>query len=251
MRGVAARQGTICVALLKRTVAFEYGVNVNLGGDPQRTNVQDLKGKQKAEEGSGFWVRKLGEWETAGNELGGSIDYLPKHVSSLPGLVALATAPRSTLLALPGRQAGHVQLVNLPPVPALPSQSAPSRTSLSAQPPRSPIILAHTHSLSSLACSATGSYIITTSERGTLLRVWDTARGRLERELRRGMDPAGMWGVRFEEAVFAPKAAADQDERRREELRRKGGRVVGWSDKGTVHVWGDEDPAQSVGPVRS
>lgn len=74
---------------------------------------------------------------------------------------------------------------------------------------------------------------MTTSERGTLLRVWDTSKGRLERELRRGMDRAEMWGVKFEDEV--------QDNDRA----RKGGMAVGWSDKGTVHVWAGENAGES------
>lgn len=156
------------------------------------------------------------------------------HVSltetDMTGLLAIATAPGSSLLALPGRQAGHVQLVALPPC----SSTGPSSSSSSNQPQfRSPIILAHTHPLSALACTANGSHILTTSERGTLLRVWDTSKGRLERELRRGMDRAEMWGVKFEDEVQESDRA------------RKGGMVVGWSDKGTVHVWAGESTGES------
>lgn len=150
----------------------------------------------------------------------------------LSGLIAIATAPGSTLLAMPGRQAGHVQLVLLPPCPPVPTQASSSTN----QPFRSPIILAHTHALTTLACTTTGSHIVTTSERGTLIRVWDTSRGRLERELRRGMDRAEMWGVRPEDVAFRDNDSASNGRRS------KGGRVVGWSDKGTIHVWVD-DPA--------
>ncbi|OCF61849.1 hypothetical protein L486_01511 [Kwoniella mangroviensis CBS 10435] len=153
----------------------------------------------------GFWLRKFGEWETAENET---------------GLMALSTSAGSTLLALPGRQPGHVQLISLPLCPPVPAPSNPSTTAF-----RSPIILAHTHPLSTLSCTPNGSHIITTSERGTLLRIWDTTKGRLERELRRGVDRAEMWGCEFE-----------NDGK---------GRVVAWSDKGTVHVWKDEDGARS------
>ncbi|WWD20374.1 hypothetical protein CI109_104850 [Kwoniella shandongensis] len=214
IRGIAARRGTICVALLRKVVAFEYGVGLVKGVAAKG------KGKGKAREsgdagGDGFWLKKVGEWETVENEL---------------GLIALSTAPSSTLLALPGRQAGHVQLVHLPPCPPLP----PSATPIATPTFRSPIILAHNHPLSTLSCTATGSHILTTSERGTLLRVWDTSRGRLEKELRRGVDRAEMWGVEFEEATTGSGNGAA-----------KGGRVVGWSDKGTVHVWG-EDESSSV-----
>ncbi len=158
--------------------------------------------------------------------------------------MAVSTAPSSTLLAIPGRQQGHVQLINLPPCPPCPSPSHSSRANPTAH--RSPIILAHAHHLSSLACTANGSHIVTTSERGTLLRVWDTARGRMERELRRGVDRAEMWGAVLEEGVL-PRA--DVAERAKAvgavggaggEMP-PGGRVIGWSDKGTVHVWGQSE----------
>ncbi|ODN73359.1 hypothetical protein L202_07899 [Cryptococcus amylolentus CBS 6039] len=206
IRGVSARRGLFCVALSRKVVIFEYGLSAHdsLG-----------KGKGKAVEGEedGFWIRKLGEWETAKNE---------------QGLMALSTAPGSTLLALPGRQAGHVQLIPLPSCPSSsPDPPSPSRTTPNSTF-RSPIILAHTHSLASLSTTPSGSHILTTSERGTLLRVWDTQRGRLERELRRGVDPAEMWGVSFEGDVGGK------------------GRVVGWSDKGTIHVWGREESKEKL-----
>ncbi|ORX37625.1 hypothetical protein BD324DRAFT_622668 [Kockovaella imperatae] len=183
IRGIALREGTICIVLSRRTMGFEYGINVS-----------SAKGKEVQSQKRGFWIRKFGEWETASNE----------H-----GLIALSTSNGSSLLVLPGRQSGHVQLIHL-------SHASSSRTA----PFRSPIILAHTHPLSTLACSRDGTEIITTSERGTLIRVWDITRGSLSKELRRGVDRAEMWGVGFE-----PRPAEGL------------GRVVGWSDKGTVHVW--------------
>ena len=57
--------------------------------------------------------------------------------------------------------------------------------------------------------------MLTTSERGTLLRVWDS-RGTLERELRRGVDRADMWNVKFEAEVMEGDKA------------RKGGMAVGY-----------------------
>ena len=155
--------------------------------------------------------------------------------------MAVSTAPGSTLLLLPGRQAGHVQLISLPPCSAPSSATASSSKSTF----RSPIILAHTHALSSLACTASGSHILTTSERGTLLRVWETSRGRLERELRRGVDRAEIWGARFEDGVFPLDMSQDGVDAREERLR-KGGKVVAWSDKGTVHVWASEPESDSA-----
>lgn len=211
------------IVLLRRVIAYEYGY-----GDDE----PDGKGKvREVASGGGFWLTKLGEWETAENE----------H-----GLTAVSTAPGSTLLALPGRQAGHVQLVHLPPC-GTPAGKARTVTASF----RSPILLAHTHPLSSLTCSATGSHILTASERGTLLRVWDTARGSLEKELRRGVDRAEIWGLCFEDTVFVDPSALADAERARELARRKGGRVVGWSDKGTVHVWGDNGVSPAPKPQAS
>ena len=195
----------------------------NVGNqDSASSAVKDPKGKSKAT--GGFRLDKIGEWETADNEMGTSA-IMPELML---GLVAVATSPASTLLAMPGRQAGHIQLVSLPPC------QPKAATSPSSHPQyRSPIILAHNHPLSTLACTANGSHVLTTSERGTLLRVWDTSRGRLERELRRGVDRADMWGVKFEDEVMEGDKA------------RKGGMVVGWSDKGTIHVWEGEKAGES------
>lgn len=141
--------------------------------------------------------------------------------------MAISTTPGSTLLALLGRQAGHVQLISLPPCASPPGSVATGRNNTF----RSPIILAHTHPLSSLTCSADGLKVITTSERGTLLRVWNTTRGHLERELRRGVDRAEMWGASFEPPPNnLPDRSSTHTERTPES-------VVGWSDKGTIHIW--------------
>jgi hypothetical protein len=64
VRGIVARQSTICIALSRRVIAFEYGLGAVQGKD---------KGKAKAVEAAsegGIWMKKLGEWETAENEAG-------------------------------------------------------------------------------------------------------------------------------------------------------------------------------------
>jgi WD40 repeat protein len=139
----------------------------------------------------------------------------------LAGLLALATAGFSTLLAMPGRQVGHVQLVHLPqcrpPAPIGPPPPGP--------PPRPPppptrhpvsIIAAHKTAVTTLTVPASGRLLATTSAQGTLVRVWDTHSGKLIRELRRGMDTVEIYGV-----AFRP----DEQE------------LCVWSDKGTVHVF--------------
>jgi len=137
------------------------------------------------------------------------------------GLVALASAPYATLLAVPGRQMGHVQLIHLPPCPS-PTPLGPPPSSLPSRPPPPPtkqpvsIIAAHTTALTTLTVPPSGKYLATTSSRGTLVRVWDTLTGKLVRELRRGTDKADIFGV-----AFRP----DEQE------------LCVWSDKGTVHIF--------------
>ncbi|KAJ6629106.1 WD40-repeat-containing domain protein [Mycena sp. CBHHK59/15] len=154
----------------------------------------------------GEHVSRYGEWDTWDN---------PR------GLLALASGTYATLLAIPGRQMGHVQLIHLPPcvppTPIGPPSSSPPRK----QPPpptKHPvsIIAAHTTALTTLSVPPSGRLLATTSSRGTLVRTWDSLTGKLVREFRRGTDKAEIFGV-----AFRP------DERE----------LCVWSDKGTVHVF--------------
>lgn len=155
----------------------------------------------------GEQVTRYGEWDTCDN---------PK------GLLALATGVNSTLLAIAGRQLGHVQLVHLP-LCQLSTSSDPQQPSASSRKPQlSPtkhpvsIIAAHTTALNTLSLPPSGRLLATTSTRGTLVRVWDALTGKLLRELRRGTDKAEIYGV-----AFRP----DEQE------------LCVWSDKGTIHVF--------------
>ncbi|KAG1770011.1 hypothetical protein EDD22DRAFT_867293 [Suillus occidentalis] len=118
------------------------------------------------------------------------------------GLLAMATGAYSTLLAFPGRQMGHVQLVHLPPcIPPTPVGPPPSV--LPSRPPPPPskhpvsIIAAHESSLNTLTVPQS-------------VRIWDTLSGKLDTY------KAEIYGV-----AFRP----DEKE------------VCVWSDKGTVHVF--------------
>jgi WD40 repeat protein len=132
----------------------------------------------------------------------------------------MATGAHATLLAIAGRQLGHVQLVHLPPCrPAPRNSKSPSSPQ---QPPPAPtkspisIIIAHESALTTLTLPPSGRLLATTSARGTLVRLWDSLTGKLLRELRRGSDKADIYGV-----AFRP------DERE----------LCVWSDKGTVHIF--------------
>ena len=135
--------------------------------------------------------------------------------------MALATTLDSTLLAIPARQSGQVQLVHLPPLshdPPLPPP--PSHDPLATPYASISIIVAHSSPLAALATTESGSLVATASSKGTLVRIWDVTSaggvGVLLRELRRGTDSAIIFGI---------------------SLRADGGRVAVSSDKGTVHVW--------------
>jgi WD40 repeat protein len=133
----------------------------------------------------------------------------------------MATGAYATLLAIPGRQMGHVQLVHLPPcVPPTPVGPPPSVPPSRPPPPPSKhpisIIAAHASTLNTITVPPSGQMLATTSSRGTLVRIWDTVTGKLLREFRRGSDKAEIYGV-----AFRP------DEKD----------VCVWSDKGTVHLF--------------
>ncbi|KAJ3999496.1 SVP1-like protein 2 [Lentinula boryana] len=154
----------------------------------------------------GRQVTRYQEWDTCDN---------PR------GLVTLASGPHATLLAIPGRQMGHVQLIHLPPCSPPPLKGPPPSTPPKKPPPppeKYPvsIIAAHTTALSTLSVPPSGRLLATTSSRGTLVRIWDSLTGKLVRELRRGTDKAEIFGV-----AFRP----DEQE------------LCVWSDKGTVHLF--------------
>lgn len=131
-------------------------------------------------------------------------------------------------MAIPGPQTGFLHLIHLPPCPAPPEDFTPgARPKFPRVAPlparRDPVTLlpAHTSALTTINLAPSGRYVATTSENGTLIRIWDTTKGangkgHKSHEFRRGMDQAHMYGV-----AFRP------DERE----------CCAWSDKGTVHVF--------------
>ncbi|GJJ07274.1 hypothetical protein Clacol_001474 [Clathrus columnatus] len=180
VRGLACRRGWLIVALRRRIVAFTFDSE---NGRPER------------------WR----EWDTCDN---------PR------GLIALASAPYSTLLVIPGLQTGHVHLIHLPP--CWPTSQSSQTTSSNKRPIRAPthnpkeIIIAHESALTTLTVPPSGRIFSTTSSKGTLIRIWDSHTGNLIRELRRGTDRAEIFGVAFK---------SDESE------------ICVWSDKGTIHVF--------------
>ncbi len=94
------------------------------------------------------------------------------------GLCALCPDPYHTVLASPGLQQGHVR-VELYDIR------------------QQTLIPAHETALAALALNNTGKRLATASEKGTLIRVFDTATGDLLQELRRGADKATIYCIAF------------------------------------------------------
>ncbi|KAJ2723547.1 Phosphatidylinositol 3,5-bisphosphate-binding protein [Coemansia sp. Benny D115] len=203
-----------------------------------------------------------------------SLEAKPRHLHAFEtadndrGAMAISANSDSGILAFPGRQKGHIQIVdlhscvNLAAVPAAAdtrnslqpagvqrarsrsrgsfSAENPAATASAATIPVSPqaaaggtsvhptninIIAAHATAISSLAVSADGTMVASASEKGTLIRIFDTMSGRLLNELRRGVDRADIYSI-----AFSPDNS----------------RLCVSSDKGTVHIF-NLDGKQSLG----
>mmetsp|Transcript_1297 Transcript_1297/g.4077 ORF Transcript_1297/g.4077 Transcript_1297/m.4077 type:complete len:380 (-) Transcript_1297:498-1637(-) len=99
-------------------------------------------------------------------------------ISNPKGLCALSPSSNTCVLACPGLQKGHlrVELFDIR---------------------RPTLISAHESTLSCLALNLDGTKLATASERGTLIRVWDSHSGQALHELRRGAEQADIQSIAF------------------------------------------------------
>jgi WD40 repeat protein len=122
------------------------------------------------------------------------------------GLCALSPNNNNAVLACPGLKPGtvHVELYDSK---------------------KTQLITAHTNAMSQIALNIDGTRLATASEKGTLIRVFDTETGQRLQELRRGADRAEIFSI-----TFSPTSNY----------------LVVSSDKGTVHVYGLQDATSRV-----
>lgn len=94
------------------------------------------------------------------------------------GLCSIATQPEHNIIAIPGKDKGTVC------VKLYDTQDHV-------------IIPAHKTDIVALALTQDGSRLATASEKGTLIRIFNTSTGQKQQELRRGVDPTVIYNIAY------------------------------------------------------
>ena len=113
------------------------------------------------------------------------------------GIVGVSYDPEQTLLAYPDKKKGQVRIKNY------------EKSSVF-------YINAHENNIAYIVLSFDGSLLATASEKGTLIRIFNTENGNLLQEVRRGIDKADIKYICFEPSYKFIAAS---------------------SNKGTIHIW--------------
>ncbi|KAK0562388.1 Phosphatidylinositol 3,5-bisphosphate-binding protein [Tilletia horrida] len=183
----------VVVVLRTKAMVFELGSADQLHQEQQAQNplVGGEKGKEKQKEvdGQGGGPSKQVGWaivhrttvDIAGNARQGLAAIAPASQSPLRSTDAKRSRrsrPPTALIALSGRQKGHVQLLSVPLLSGSTARhksevkSSEGATQHSVPIGASTIIIAHSSALNSITLSRCGRLLITSSDRGTLIRLW-------------------------------------------------------------------------------
>lgn len=138
--------------------------------------------------------------------------------SNPKGLICLSTGADRIVLVCPGEAQGETAVICYPK--SLGEAQAPM--------PRESthVVKAHESPLAAMAIDVNGTLLASASDKGTILRIYDTETGERKQELRRGADRAAIHSI-----VFSPS----------------GEYLAVSSDKGTIHVFVVSHAAASGG----
>ncbi|KAF4027075.1 hypothetical protein G4228_019322 [Cervus hanglu yarkandensis] len=154
--------------------------------------------------------RKLFEFDTRDNPKDPAWPHHPLYQPTLPhtlGLCDLCPSLEKQLLVFPGHKCGSLQLVDL----------ASTKPGTSSAPFT---INAHQSDVACVSLNQPGTVVASASQKGTLIRLFDTQSKEKLVELRRGTDPATLYCINFShDSSF----------------------LCASSDKGTVHIFALKD----------
>lgn len=117
---------------------------------------------------------------------------------NLKGVCAVSPSKDVCVLAAPDKKLGSIRIVHF------------DKGSKTLQ------IDAHQTAISAIALNTEGTLLASSSDKGTLVRLWDTENGAQLQELRRGTDPAGVYCISFDPSSKYISCS---------------------SDKGTIHIF--------------